>query len=135
MPEQKYYTDQRLNQGYVFTNLSKDIIEIVKDDMDYLSTNVVALRREGINNIVLDSNTVSDFLPTETAFGTDFKGILKTPLRRNGAFVRGSGRFTEDMLFGDSEPSDESVDVTSETYRNRQAAISQSEASTSTSRT
>ena len=33
--------------------------------------------------------------------------------------------FTEDMLFGDSEPSDESVDVTSETYRNRQAAISQ----------
>ena len=46
MPEQKYYTDQRLNQICVFfTNLSKDIIEIVKDDMDYLSTNVVALRR------------------------------------------------------------------------------------------
>ncbi|MDE6856546.1 MAG: DEAD/DEAH box helicase family protein, partial [Muribaculaceae bacterium] len=32
MPEQKHYTDQRLNQGYVYTNLSKDIITIVKDD-------------------------------------------------------------------------------------------------------
>lgn len=55
MPEQKYYTDQRLNQGYVYTNLSKDIIEIVKDDMDYLASNIMAKRREGISNIVLDS--------------------------------------------------------------------------------
>lgn len=77
MPEQKYYTDQRLNQGYVFTNLSKDIIEIVKDDMDYLSTNVVALRREGITNIVLDSEYSERLSTDRNRLGTDFKSILK----------------------------------------------------------
>jgi len=35
MAEQKHYFDNALNIGYVYTNLSKDIIQIVKDDMDY----------------------------------------------------------------------------------------------------
>jgi type III restriction enzyme len=39
MPEQKHYPDALLNQGYVFTNLSKDKIEIVKDDMSYITMN------------------------------------------------------------------------------------------------
>lgn len=126
MPEQKYYTDQRLNQGYVYTNLSKDIIEIVKDDMDYLSTNVVALRREGINNIVLDSEYSERLSTDRNRLGTDFKGVLKNTFTSEWGLSSGQlSLFTEDMLFGDSEPSDESVDVTSETYRNRQAAISQ----------
>ena len=126
MPEQKYYTDQRLNQGYVFTNLSKDIIEIVKDDMDYLSTNVVALRREGINNIVLDSEYSERLSTDRNRLGTDFKGVLKNTFTSEWGLSSGQlSLFTEDMLFGDSEPSEESVDVISETYRNRQAAISQ----------
>lgn len=126
MPEQKYYTDQRLNQGYVYTNLSKDIIEIVKDDMDYLSTNVVALRREGINNIVLDSEYSERLSTDRNRLGTDFKGVLKSIFTSEWGLSSGQfSLFTEDMLFGDCEPSDESVDVTSRTYRNRQAAISQ----------
>ena len=32
MPEQRFYQNDMLNRGYVYTNLSKDIIEIVKDD-------------------------------------------------------------------------------------------------------
>ena len=36
MPEQHFYEDDRLNWGYVYTNLSKDIIKIVQDDMDYM---------------------------------------------------------------------------------------------------
>lgn len=77
MPEQKYYTDQRLNQGYVYTNLSKDIIEIVKDDMDYLSTNILAKRREDITNIVLDSEYSERLSTDRNRLGVDFKHILK----------------------------------------------------------
>ena len=39
MPEQKHYPNPLLNQGYVFTNLSKNQIEIVKDDMSYFASN------------------------------------------------------------------------------------------------
>ncbi|MEG1904248.1 MAG: restriction endonuclease subunit R, partial [Bacteroidales bacterium] len=38
MPEQKYYPDTLLNQGYVYTNLSRNQIEVVQDDMNYIST-------------------------------------------------------------------------------------------------
>jgi len=51
MPEHKHYPDALLNFGYVFTNLSKDKIEIVRDDMSYISMNR-ALRK-------------SDYLPVE----------------------------------------------------------------------
>lgn len=126
MPEQKYYTDQRLNQGYVYTNLSKDIIEIVKDDMDYLSTNVVALRREGINNIVLDSEYSERLSIDRNRLGTDFKDVLKNTFKSEWGLSSGQlTLFTEDMLFGEEDPDVEPVDVTSETYRNRQAAINQ----------
>ena len=126
MPEQKYYTDQRLNQGYVYTNLSKDIIEIVKDDMDYLATNIIAKRREGINNIVLDSEYSERLSTDRNRLGTDFKKILKDTFISEWGLESGQlSLFTEDMLFGDGDSSDEEMDITSETYRNRQAAISQ----------
>ncbi len=126
MPEQKYYTDQRLNQGYVFTNLSKDIIEIVKDDMDYLSTNVVALRREGINNVVLDSEYSERLSTDRNRLGTDFKDVLKNTFKLEWGMESGQlSLFTEDMLFGDGEIGVDPGDVTSEAYRNREKAISQ----------
>lgn len=126
MPEQKYYTDQRLNQGYVFTNLSKDIIEIVKDDMDYLSTNVVALRREGINNVVLDSEYSERLSIDRNRLGTDFKDVLKNTFKSEWGMETGQlSLFTEDMLFGSGEIGDDSVDVSSESYRNRERAINQ----------
>ncbi len=126
MPEQKYYTDQRLNQGYVFTNLSKDIIEIVKDDMDYLSTNVVALRREGINNVVLDSEYSERLSTDRNRLGTDFKDVLKKTFISEWGMETGQlSLFTEDMLFGEGEIGVEPGDVTSEAYRNREKVISQ----------
>ncbi|MDE7426499.1 MAG: DEAD/DEAH box helicase family protein [Muribaculaceae bacterium] len=126
MPEQKYYTDQRLNQGYVYTNLSKDIIHIVKDDMDYLASNIMAKRREGINNIVLDSEYSERLSTDRNRLGTDFKKILKDTFISEWGLENGQlSLFTEDMLFGDADSSGEEVDITSETYRNRQAAINQ----------
>lgn len=54
MPEQRFYQNDALNYGYVYTNLSADIIQIVGDDMNYIST-VYANRRDGLNNIQLPS--------------------------------------------------------------------------------
>ena len=42
MPEQKYYPDPLLNHGWVYTNLSRDRIEIVAEDMNYISKSLVA---------------------------------------------------------------------------------------------
>ena len=124
MPEQKYYTDQRLNQGYVYTNLSKDIIEIVKDDMDYLAKSVEAKRRNGIKNIVLDSEYSERLSIDRNRLGTDFKGILKNTFKVEWGLETGQlSLFTEEMLFGDGEIGEDAGDVTSETYRNRQSAI------------
>ena len=54
MPQQHHYTNDALNYGYVFTNLSADIIEIVADDMNYIST-IYAKKREGVQRIELNS--------------------------------------------------------------------------------
>ncbi|RXE70540.1 restriction endonuclease subunit R [Muribaculaceae bacterium Isolate-002 (NCI)] len=126
MPEQKYYTDQRLNQGYVYTNLSKDIIEIVKDDMDYLASNIMAKRREGISNIVLDSEYSERLSTDRNRLGTDFKEVLKKTFIAEWGLESGQlSLFSEDMLFGDGEPAEEDADVTNESYRNRHIAINQ----------
>lgn len=123
MPEQKYYTDQRLNEGYVYTNLSKDIIEIVKDDMDYLSTNIVAVRRKNLNNIVLDSEYSERLSADRNRLGSDFKQVLLDAFKNEWKLTNTQlSLFTEEMLFGDEEQSDEPVDISSETARNRAAA-------------
>ena len=36
MPQQHFYTDDRLNYGYVYTNLSADMVQVSQDDMGYL---------------------------------------------------------------------------------------------------
>lgn len=119
MPEQKYYTDQRLNQGYVYTNLSKDIIEIVKDDMDYLSTNIVAVRRNDIHNISLDSEYSERLSADRNRLGTDFKEVLINAFKSQWAlqYVQLS-LFSEADLFGDSS-NVEPVDVQNQAYLNR----------------
>lgn len=124
MPEQKYYIDQRLNQGYVYTNLSKDIIEIVKDDMDYLATNIIAERKEGLRNVSLDSEYSERRSQDRNRLGTDFKSILKkTFIAEWGLETGQAALFTEEMLFGDSEIGANEEGVNSEALRNREKAI------------
>mgnify|MGYP007099485124 FL=1 len=126
MPEQKYYTDLRLNQGYVYTNLSKEMVEIVKDDMDYLSSNVISLRRVGINNVVLDSEYSERLSSDRNRLGTDFRDVLKnTFVSEWGLNSRQLSLFTEEMLFGDSDDSAGDIDTTSVTYKNMQTAKTQ----------
>ena len=75
MPEQHLYEDDRLNWGYVYTNLSKDIIQIVQDDMDYMS-NIHAVRRENLCNVVLRSEYCERPSIARKRLGPDFKKVL-----------------------------------------------------------
>ena len=75
MPEQHSYEDDRLNWGYVYTNLSKDIIQIVQDDMEYMS-NIHAVRRENLCNVVLRSEYCERPAIERNRLGPDFKKVL-----------------------------------------------------------
>ena len=76
MPEQKFYTKASLNKGYVYTDLSRDKIQIVKDDMDYMSK-LSAKRRDGLNNITLRSAYTERKASDRKRLGSGFKAILK----------------------------------------------------------
>lgn len=58
MPEQLHYPDYALNQGYVFTNISRNQIEIVRDDINYITMNR-ARRIENYHSINLTSNYIN----------------------------------------------------------------------------
>ncbi len=57
MPEQRHYQDDKLNYGYVYTNIATNMIQIVADDMNYLTT-IYANRRKDLNNIELQSSSI-----------------------------------------------------------------------------
>lgn len=74
MPQQHFYNDERLNYGYVYTNLSADIISVVGDDMNYISS-VYANRREGLHNIELRS-VYMDRHEQRNRLGSGFRRVL-----------------------------------------------------------
>ena len=75
MPEQHFYHDDRLNHGYVYTNLSEDIIQIVGDDMNYLST-IFANRRKEFNGITLRSVYQDKHFKGRNRLGADFRAVF-----------------------------------------------------------
>ena len=76
MPEQKFYSKEILNMGYVYTDLSKDKIEIVKDDLDYISK-LTAHRRPLLHNVTLPSVYIERKGTDRMRLGSGFKAILK----------------------------------------------------------
>lgn len=77
MPEQHHYTDERLNIGYVYTDIAKDKIRIVTADADYIKKNaLVAHRRPDLHNVELMSVYVDRPNDTRKYLGPDFRKIL-----------------------------------------------------------
>lgn len=77
MPEQHHYTDDRLNIGYVYTDIAKEKINIVTTDADYIKKYaVVAVRRPELNNVELKSVYSERPNDTRNYFGPDFRKIL-----------------------------------------------------------
>lgn len=74
MPEQKHYPNVILNYGYVYTNLSKDIIQIVQDDMDYIVQNR-AVRVEYYKSVALPSYYINTRL-TRNRLSSRFRRCL-----------------------------------------------------------
>ena len=74
MPQQKHYLDATLNYGYVFTNLSKDIIQIVQDDMDYIVQNK-AIRIQQYKTLALPSYFINTRL-TRNRLSSKFRRCL-----------------------------------------------------------
>ena len=84
MPEQKFYTNNALNVGYVYTDVSKDRIEIVAEDMDYLNKDTLqAIRREKLNNVELDSYYSVYKSSDRNRLGPDFKKYLLDSFTQN----------------------------------------------------
>ena len=74
MPEQRHYPNPLLNQGYVFTNLSKNQIEIVKDDMSYITMNK-ARRIENYLPVQLESTYINTRI-VRNRLGAQFRKAL-----------------------------------------------------------
>ena len=84
MPEQRFYTDNMLNVGYVYTDISKDHIQIVAEDMDYLNKEALqAIRREGLHNVQLQSYYSERKSSDRNRLGPDFKRVLIDCFTRN----------------------------------------------------
>lgn len=117
MPEQKYYSKEALNMGYVYTDLSRDKIQIVKDDLDYISK-LTARRRANLNNVKLQSVYVERKGTDRMRLGTGFKTVLKEQMAKGWTKIYEPSLFD---LFGDDD-SPEPFSLDSKAPDNRAAA-------------
>lgn len=77
MPEQKHYSTDLLNYGYVYTDIAKDKIQIVTADADYILKNtIVAYRRKKLENVALPSCYSDRPNIARNYLGPDFKKVL-----------------------------------------------------------
>ncbi len=77
MPEQKFYPEDILNLGYVYTDVSKDRIQIIAEDMNYLSKDsCIATRRDSLLNVSLPSTYIKVASASRNRLGPDFKKTL-----------------------------------------------------------
>lgn len=84
MPEQKHYAEELLNVGYVYTDISKDKIQIVAEDMDYLHKDVLqAVRRDQLVNVELTSFYSERKSSDRNRLGPDYKKVLMDCFVRN----------------------------------------------------
>ena len=122
MPEQRFYHNPLLNKGYVYTDISKDKIQIVADDMDYLHKAVLqAVRRNNLDNVQLVSYYEVRRSADRNRLGPDFRKVLTKTFEDMWTTTT---PLTIPFLFEDEgEESDyQQIDVQSTIVKNRQSA-------------
>lgn len=82
MPEQRHYDNELLNYGYVYTNIAANVIQIVADDMNYLST-VYANQRKDITNISLHSTYLTYPMQKKNNLYASFKSVFLDTMSKN----------------------------------------------------
>lgn len=79
MPEQKHYPKESLNIGYVYTNIAKDIIQIVAADQSYIrNAPLYAKRKKDLRNVCMESVYTERPNSEHNYLGPDFKKVLFT---------------------------------------------------------
>ena len=122
MPEQRFYRNPLLNKGYVYTDISKDKIQIVADDMDYLHKAVLhAVRRNGLDNVQLVSYYEVRRSADRNRLGPDFRKVLTKTFEDMWTTIT---PLPIPFLFEDEgeESDDLQIDTESTIAKNRQAA-------------
>ena len=124
MPGQKFYTNNALNVGYVYTDISKDKIQIVAEDMDYLNKDTLqALRRDNLENVELKSYYSVYKSSDRNRLGPDFKQVLIDCFTRNWLVDYQPTFFTFEEMTGeegDGVPTDTTQPAQSTMAANRQ---------------
>jgi len=132
MPEQKYYPNPILNHGWVYTNLSRDRIEIVADDMNYISKALVAYRREGLCNVSLPSVYSERLSVDRNRLGPDFWPVLAETFndkwfkKPDGQLLFDSSMFDEEnnVVLGETDRPAYGSEMMNDTSFNRKQAES-----------
>ena len=122
MPEQRFYRNPLLNKGYVYTDISKDKIQIVADDMDYLHKAVLqAVRRNNLDNVQLVSYYEVRRSADRNRLGPDFRKVLTKTFEDMWTTTT---PLPIPFLFEDEgeESDDLQIDTESTIAKNRQAA-------------
>lgn len=124
MPEQKFYNNELLNVGYVYTDISKEHITIVSEDLDYLNKDTIqAVRREGLSNVALQSYYSIYKSGDRNRLGPDFKKVLMDCFVRDWLLDYQPTCFSFEEMRGEEEPVANNG-AESSTSRNRQIAES-----------
>lgn len=124
MPEQKFYNNELLNVGYVYTDISKEHITIVSEDLDYLNKDTIqAVRREGLSNVALQSYYSIYKSGDRNRLGPDFKKVLTDCFVRNWLLDYQPTCFSFEEMRGEEEAVANNG-AESSTSRNRQIAES-----------
>lgn len=95
MPQQRFYTDPILNVGFVYTDLSADVITIEPDDMDYIKK-LHSYKREGLQNVVLKSFKKERSNMENNVLRSDFKRILRKRMAEEWALTNQPSLFSWD---------------------------------------
>lgn len=75
MPQQRFYTDPMLNTGFVYTDLSADVIKIEPDSADYISMQY-AYRKKDLANVELLSFREERSNKENNVLRSDFRRVM-----------------------------------------------------------
>lgn len=121
MPEQRFYATEALNVGYVYTDISKDVINIVSEDMSYLCKDAyLAVRREGLQNVALTSSYSQYLSADRNRLNPDFRKVLAQVFEERWAVQQPLFYTLAEMEGEGSDPDAAGIDPQSEAYQKRE---------------
>jgi len=96
MPQQKHYPVDLLNVGYVYTDLSRDVIQVVADDVDYIVQHR-AIRRTDYVDINIPSAYIEARLD-RNRLGAKFRRCLEETVEKDWNWsLKGGDWFTDNL--------------------------------------